>query len=300
MSLSSLSDVESISDLPFSESDFEKIGKLGEGYFSDVFLVQPISDQSSYLPANQKYVRKQTKPGRDKAQLQNEIEILRNLNHEYVIHLVAEFDNKDAAIFEFCGGGDLSAHIDFIGRLDMQTVKNFANEIVNGLEYLHKKSILHRDLKSENIFISHGHIRISDFGSAVRLAPNESLTELEGSPINCAPEMIKATGYGFPRDWWSLGIIIYHMIVGDVPFFGNDQMDVFIKILTKQPDYPDYVDCQSKMVIDGLLQKEPKRRFTAAEMRNHSWFSTDFEAFGNLLEEEEDGISFKIGQSDSE
>ena len=62
MSLSSLSDVESISDLPFSESDFEKIGKLGEGYFSDVFLVQPYGQ-------NQKYVRKQTKPGRDKAQV---------------------------------------------------------------------------------------------------------------------------------------------------------------------------------------------------------------------------------------
>ena len=180
--------------------------------------------------------------------------------------------------------------------------KNLCLEIVNGLEYLHKKSILHRDLKSENIFITHGHIRISDFGSAgkfftenqnqifklnsVRLAPNESLKELEGSPINCAPEMIKATGYNYPRDWWSVGIIIYHMIgklnpistlkfkpkfclnsnlfsVGDVPFFGNDQMDVFIKILTKQPDYPDYVDKQSKMIIDGLLQKEPKRRFSA-------------------------------------
>ena len=98
--------------------------------------------------------------------------------------------------------------------------------------------------------------------------------------------MIKATGYNYPRDWWSVGIIIYHMIgklnpistlkfkpkfclnsnlfsVGDVPFFGNDQMDVFIKILTKQPDYPDYVDKQSKMIIDGLLQKEPKRRFSA-------------------------------------
>ena len=62
MSLSSLSDVESISDIPFSESDFEKIGKLGEGYFSDVFLVQPYGQ-------NQKYVRKQTKPGRDKAQV---------------------------------------------------------------------------------------------------------------------------------------------------------------------------------------------------------------------------------------
>jgi len=293
MSLSSLSDVESISDLPFSESDFEKIGKLGEGYFSDVFLVQPYGQ-------NQKYVRKQTKPGRDKAQLQNEIEILRNLNHEYVIHLVAEFDNKDAAIFEFCGGGDLSAHIDFVGRLDLHTVKSFANEIVNGLEYLHKRSILHRDLKSENIFISHGHIRISDFGSAVRLAPNESLKELEGSPINCAPEMIKATGYNYPRDWWSVGIIIYHMIVGDVPFFGNDQMEVFIKILTKQPDYPEYVDNHSKMVIDGLLEKEPKRRFSAVEMKNHPWFSSDFESFGHLLEEEEERVSFKLGQSDSE
>ena len=53
------------------------------------------------------------------------------------------------------------------------------------------------------------------------------------------------------------------ILVGDVPFFGNDQMEVFIKILTKQPDYPEYVDNQSKMVIDGLLEKEPKRRFSA-------------------------------------
>ena len=111
--------------------------------------------------------------------------------------------------------------------------------------------------------------------------------------MNCAPEMIKATGYNYPRDWWSVGIIIYHMIgtfesqsqfcynifdltvsilVGDVPFFGNDQMEVFIKILTKQPDYPEYVDNHSKMVIDGLLEKEPKRRFSAGMLFSDSGF----------------------------
>jgi serine/threonine protein kinase len=77
-------------------------------------------------------------------------------------------------------------------------------------------------------------------------------------------------------------------------------MEVFIKILTKQPDYPEYVDNHSKMVIDGLLEKEPKRRFSAVEMKNDPWFSSDFESFGHLLEEEEERVSFKLGQIDSE
>ena len=62
------------------------------------------------------------------------------------------------------------------------------------------------------------------------------------------------------------------ILVGDVPFFGNDQMEVFIKILTKQPDYPEYVDNHSKMVIDGLLEKEPKRRFSAGMLFSDSGF----------------------------
>merc|ERR1712062_16598 len=105
--------------------------------------------------------------------------------------------------------------------------KKYSFELTSGVEYLHQNNIIHRDLKSENVFInSQGQLKIADFGAAgnsilpvintidylVRLKSGSYLTELEGSPINCSPEMIKGLKYSYSRDWWSVGIIIFQII----------------------------------------------------------------------------------------
>ena len=143
--------------------------------------------------------------------------------------------------------------------------------------------------KADNILLSGDSVRIGDFGGAVIMKKGQMMTALEGSPINCAPEMIKGEGYTFPRDWWSVGIIIYQMIgefiqsvlsltlvvAGDLPFMAHDQMGIFVKILVEEVAYPDHVDFATRELIDGLLEKEPSVRSKASDLFDQEWFDLD-------------------------
>lgn len=290
MSLSSLSEAESISDCNLAVSDFEELAKIGEGFFGEIFIVQLHGD---------KMVKKQIKPGHNTDEFGRELSIMRTLSHKHVVSLIFEFDTRsDCAIFELCAGGNLNDFIEKNDRLDLDTTKRFAQEITDGLAYVHDNNVLHRDLKSENIFLSGRSVKIGDFGSAVRVQANKKLLALEGSPINCSPEMIQQTGYSFPRDWWSVGIIVYHMLVGNVPFDGEDQMAIFMQILLEKPVFPAFVDDQSKKFIRGLLRKNPAKRFTADDVYAHEWLDTQLTELDDLLEEEM--AKFTIGSVDDD
>lgn len=250
-----------------SFDDYQLVGKIGEGFFADVFVVQ---DKTSDDP--KPLVMKQTKANRPNSQLENEVRILSKINHLNVLSLEAELsDRQDCAVFELCPDGDLSQHIDHHGTLDIDTTKNFSQELIDGVAHLHSKNIVHCDIKAENILLSGNSVRIGDFGGAVEVKPGEKLTALEGSPINCAPEMIKGEGYNFPRDWWSVGVTIFQMITGDVPFDGNDQMEVFVKILLEDPEFPKHVDEETVNFIKKLLHKEPDTRATAEHLYDDEW-----------------------------
>jgi len=249
---------------------FKIVSKIGEGFFADVYMVKEKAQHDKPM------VLKQTKCGRPNEQLKNEIKLLSGLSHVNILSLVAEIEYRsDCAIFELCAGGDLAQFVEKHGPLALDQTKRFAREITDGVDYLHSKDILHRDLKADNIFLSGDSIRIGDFGGAVVLKKGQMMTALEGSPINCAPEMIKGEGYSFPRDWWSVGIIIYQMIAGDLPFMANDQMGIFVKILVDQVAYPDHVDFATRELIGGLLEKEPGVRSKASDLFDQEWFDLE-------------------------
>jgi len=280
---------------------FKIVSKIGEGFFADVYMVkekaqhdktknwlqvlfQQLTPCKTPRKAHRKphqrigkpMVLKQTKCGRPNEQLKNEIKLLSGLSHVNILSLVAEIEYRsDCAIFELCAGGDLAQFVEKHGPLALDQTKRFAREITDGVDYLHSKDILHRDLKADNIFLSGDSIRIGDFGGAVVLKKGQMMTALEGSPINCAPEMIKGEGYSFPRDWWSVGIIIYQMIAGDLPFMANDQMGIFVKILVDQVAYPDHVDFATRELIGGLLEKEPGVRSKASDLFDQEWFDLE-------------------------
>lgn len=245
---------------------FKIINKIGEGFFADVFLVREKTDQKAM-------VLKQTKCGKPSEQLTNEITILSSLSHPNVLALMVEIeDRQDCAIFELCDGGDLAEYVENHGPLSLPHAKRWSREITDGVHYLHQNNILHRDLKADNIFLAGDSLRIGDFGGAVVMKKGQMMTALEGSPINCAPEMIKGEGYSFPRDWWSVGIMIYQMIVGELPFMAQDQMGIFVKILVEEVEYPDFVDFTTREIIEGLLQKEPSIRSKACDLYDQEWF----------------------------
>jgi len=262
----------SLASVPeYEENDFESICPLGSGYFSHVWLAKFQSRR----------VVKKVAKHEPKAleQLENERNILRLLNHENIVALVAELPETNAIILELCPGGELAAYIE-MGPFDCATAKRYSFEIANGLRYLHSKNILHNDLKGENILLTQsGHVRITDFGSSRMVRNGEILQGMEGSPSNVPPEMITENGYSYPRDWWSFGILVYQMLVGQLPFVGNNQLEVFMGILMKEPIFPERLDKNAKDFISALLTKDANQRLT--DVFSHSWLSSG-DRFGKL------------------
>lgn len=122
--------------------------------------------------------------------------------------------------------------------------------MVLALEHLHKNNVIYRDLKPENVLINYdGYIKITDFGlSRLEVNLNEATT-MCGTPEYLAPEIVLKQGYGKPADWWTLGSIIYEMIVGIPPFYTQNRVELFDKIKFQDPNYPKYISNSTKQFL---------------------------------------------------
>lgn len=148
--------------------------------------------------------------------------------------------------------------------------------MVLALEYIHSKNVIYRDLKPENVLLdSTGYIRLTDFGLSRTGISDESVLSIKGTPEYLAPETLKKTGYGKAVDWWTLGCIIYEMIIGIPPFYSRDRKVLLNNIATSSPKYPSQLPENLRSILEGLLCKDPKTRLgrnSADEIKNHPWF----------------------------
>ncbi len=125
------------------------------------------------------------------------------------------------------------------------------------MEYLHSKNIIYRDLKPENVLIgADGYIKIADFGLSRMNIEMDEATTICGTPEYLAPEIVYKKAYGKAVDWWTLGSIIYEMLVGIPPFYTQNRAELFQKIKHSEPTYPNYLSELTKKFIQGLLIKE--------------------------------------------
>eukprot|EP00920_Eleutheroschizon_duboscqi_P012278 GHVT01029365.1.p1 GENE.GHVT01029365.1~~GHVT01029365.1.p1 ORF type:complete len:246 (+),score=38.71 GHVT01029365.1:1110-1847(+) len=181
-------------------------------------------------------------------------------------------------VLEFVVGGEFFTHLRRARRFDDATSKFYAAQVALMFEYLHSKQIVYRDLKPENLLLdSSGYLKLTDFGFAKTI---EFRTyTLCGTPEYIAPEVLLNKGHGKPVDWWTLGILIFEMVVGYPPFFADDPMGIYQKILGGYIVFPKMFDRNCKVLVRRLLTADLAKRYGnlkngVDDIRFHPWFQT--------------------------
>uniref|UniRef100_A0A8C4HWL2 Protein kinase C n=1 Tax=Dicentrarchus labrax TaxID=13489 RepID=A0A8C4HWL2_DICLA len=197
----------------------------------------------------------------------------------FLTHLYSTFQSKEHLFFvmEYLNGGDLMFHIQDKGRFDLNRATFYAAEIIVGLQFLHSKGIIYRDLKLDNVMLDKdGHIKIADFGMCKESVFGDvRATTFCGTPDYIAPEILLGQKYTFSVDWWSFGVLVYEMLIGQSPFQGDDEDELFESIRSDTPHYPRWITKEAKSLLELLFERDPSRRLgVVGDIRAHAFFKT--------------------------
>ena len=248
---------------------------LGEGAFAKVRLATQIHIKEKCAI---KIVDKRLlEDNKDIQRLKKEIKILKSIRHKNIIQLFDIMESKTNLYFvlEYCKGGELFDYIVKNKRLKEPEACNFFQQIINGVEYLHKQGIIHRDLKPENLLLDYNNnIKISDFGLSTFFSKNHFLQTACGTPSYAPPEMLEGLQYnGEASDIWSCGIILYAMLCGTLPFTESKEEIIVRKIKTHDYSIPKYLSQEAQDILYHILKINPEERFTIEGIKKHPWFN---------------------------
>jgi len=197
-----------------------------------------------------------------------EIQILKKSRHSKIIQLyqIIELENELYLIMEHANAGELFDYIVRHDRVSDVNAANFFEQLLGGIDHLHKYGVCHRDLKPENILLEKGtnNLKIIDFGlSNLYKPPDEKLYTACGSPCYAAPEMIAGHPYsGLKIDIWSCGVILYAMLCGYLPFEDPNTEKLYKKILDCEYSFPSDISEDGKDLIKKILNTKPEERYT--------------------------------------
>ncbi|XP_004593753.2 serine/threonine-protein kinase N3 isoform X1 [Ochotona princeps] len=247
--------------------DFRCLAVLGRGHFGKVLLVQ-FKGTGKYYAI--KALKKQEVLNRDEIDsLYSEKRILQaagRAGHPFLLSLLACFQTSSHACFvtEFVPGGDLmmQVHEDVFPE---PQARFYTACVLLGLQFLHEKKIIYRDLKLDNLLLdAQGFLKIADFGLCKEgIGFGDWTSTFCGTPEFLAPEVLTREAYTRAVDWWGLGVLLYEMLVGECPFPGDTEEEVFDCIVNTDARYPHFLSVQSLELIQKLLQKTPEQRLGA-------------------------------------
>uniref|UniRef100_A0A182NPG1 non-specific serine/threonine protein kinase n=1 Tax=Anopheles dirus TaxID=7168 RepID=A0A182NPG1_9DIPT len=207
--------------------------------------------------------------------VEREIAIMKLIDHPHVLGLTDVYENRKYLylVLEHVSGGELFDYLVKKGRLTPKEARKFFRQIISALDFCHSHSICHRDLKPENLLLDDkNNIKIADFGMA-SLQPAGSMLETScGSPHYACPEVIRGEKYdGRRADVWSCGVILYALLVGALPFDDDNLRQLLEKVKRGVFHIPHFVppDCQS--LLKGMIEVNPEKRLTLAEINKHPW-----------------------------
>ncbi|KAG2460167.1 KPCT kinase, partial [Polypterus senegalus] len=262
----------------FTIDDFVLHKMLGKGSFGKVFLAE-LKSTSQFFAV--KALKKDVVLMDDDVECTMVEKRVLSLawEHPFLTHLYCTFQTKENLFFvmEYLNGGDLMFHIQSCSKFDLPRATFYAAEIVCGLQFLHSKGIIYRDLKLDNVLLDRdGHIKIADFGMCKENMFEEAKTcTFCGTPDYIAPEILLGQKYGYSVDWWSFGVLLYEMLIGQSPFHGNDEEELFQSIRTDDPFYPRALPKDCKDILVKLFVREPEQRLgIRGTIRQHAFFRT--------------------------
>ncbi|XP_065366319.1 putative protein kinase C delta type homolog isoform X2 [Calliphora vicina] len=247
----------------YTVDDFHFLAVLGKGSFGKVLLAE-LRDTTYYYAV--KCLKKDVvleDDDVDSTLIERKVLAL-GTKHPYLCHLFCTFQTESHLFFvmEYLNGGDLMFHIQESGRFTEERARFYGAEIVSGLKFLHKKGIIYRDLKLDNVLLDYeGHVRIADFGMCkLQIYLDKTADSFCGTPDYMAPEIIKGDKYNQNVDWWSFGVLLYEMLIGQSPFSGCDEDELFWSICNELPWFPVYISAEATSILKGLLEKDYTKR----------------------------------------
>ncbi|CAL8078945.1 unnamed protein product [Calicophoron daubneyi] len=246
---------------------------LGKGGFAKCY---ELTDQETHEVFAGKVVPKSALvKASQKEKMQQEISIHRTLKHENVVGFHGCFEDREFIyiVLELCKRRsllELHKRRRFISEYE---ARYFMRQIIRGCQYLHKNKVMHRDLKLANLFLSDDlTVKIGDFGLASRVHEGEKKKTLCGTPNYIAPEVLNKGGHSFEVDCWSLGCILYTLLVGNPPFETNKLEDTYARIKQNEYHIPIRVSTVASRFIRALLNPDPKQRPSMFTMLDDDFF----------------------------
>ena len=261
---------------PYSElnKEYKQGISIGEGGFGKVTTI--IHKKTGQLRA-MKLIKKSKEFGFD------EVENLMLLNHPNIMKLYEYFYEKDNIyiIMEYIRGDELFNKINEVHTFSEEVAAIIIKSIFQGIAYCHSLGIIHRDIKPENILVPTGSVNIDytllkiiDFGASVLMKEGKKITFRFGTPYYIAPEVLKQS-YNEKCDVWSTGVILYLLLVGSPPFDGDNDSEIWKKIINDEINYssPQFKSLSPEAIdlLKKLLIKNPDKRLSASEALEHIW-----------------------------
>ncbi|XP_078319690.1 5'-AMP-activated protein kinase catalytic subunit alpha-2-like isoform X9 [Crassostrea virginica] len=211
--------------------------------------------------------------------IKREIQNLKLFRHPHIIKLyqVISTPTDIFMVMEYVSGGELFDYIVKHGKLKEPEARRFFQQIISGVDYCHRHMVVHRDLKPENLLLDSSlNVKIADFGLSNMMHDGEFLRTSCGSPNYAAPEVISGKLYAGPEvDIWSCGVILYALLCGTLPFDDEHVPTLFRKIKSGIFAVPDYLNKEVVSLLCLMLQVDPLKRATIAQIRDHDWFQKD-------------------------
>jgi len=261
--------------------DLEVLGTLGKGSFGHVQLVKSRTTGTTYaLKAVSKAQIVQTG---QQGHIMSEKKAMDALDHPFLVKLHQTYKDQDRLYFllEPSLGGELFSVLREKTLFDEDTSRFYSGHVVLAFEYMHSLNFVYRDLKPENLLLDeHGFLKVTDFGFAKDISGGRTWT-LCGTPDYLAPEIVAGKGHSKGVDWWTLGVFIYEMLASYPPFYDEDPMKTYAKIMHGSITFPSHFSKEAVSIVKKLLYHKPTKRLGVVKggaklIKKHAWYK-DFD-----------------------